>query len=572
MAKPLLLVSVLTLVLYARAFEVFFGFDDILFLGSAAGLVPWDPGVDRLLSTRAWFETTWALFGPNPIGYHALALVLHAVNAVLVHRIALALGSSPLAGLYAACLFVASPAAFTPLHWISGTQELLYALFALLAGLAALAPTERRAWLALPAGAAALLCKLSALVVLPTLALVLPVPRRRRIVLGAGGVLLAILIVGIDELARPAGSPEPILPAGGGLFASRPEGHPYETAFGANLVYTLLGFSAWTVRLWDAYPDHAAELKPALWPWGLVLPLALAAAAVLRPGWRGPILRAASASVLLLAPALPLVRHSRLNYLYLPLVPLFLLAGAGLAALHIRRRALAIAIATVLVLVTGWRGAARFGMRNAEGPADTHLMLAERYGSIAASLAASPEGLEGDLLVLTPQGARPGAVREPPRGGPLDTRLVFSPLEKVTFGGLGIRLLHSGITSVTFVNELWPRLDWEEHSLWVATGAATLRYLGRGLDARAALCDYFLEQGLALRARHEATALVNRRPGNPDDWYRHARAERALGNADGLARDRAALRRLARSGDRSEVAERARELLVALDAGGQGSG
>ena len=125
-------------------------------------------------------------------------------------------------------------------------------------------------------------------------------------------------------------------------------------------------------------------------------------------------------------------------------------AGAGLAALHIRRRALAIAIATGLVLVTGWRGAARFGMRNAEGPVDTHLMLAERYGSVAASLAASPEGLEGDLLVLTPQGPKPGAAREPPRGGPLGTRLVFSPLEKATFGGLGIRLLHPGVTSVTF--------------------------------------------------------------------------------------------------------------------------
>ena len=124
-----------------------------------------------LVYTSFWLEHK--LWGLTPLGYHAVNLLLHLVNTVLVWRL---LATLAVPGAWAvAAVFAVHPLHVESVAWIMGRKDLLSALFCLGAVLAwmrfSAAPTRRRYGLALGLFAAALLSK-SIAVTLPVALLI----------------------------------------------------------------------------------------------------------------------------------------------------------------------------------------------------------------------------------------------------------------------------------------------------------------------------------------------------------------------------------------------------------------
>ena len=135
----------------------------------------------------------YVLWGMNPAGYHLTSVLLHAVNAALVFRVALRLLGAALpnapgttlrwGSLLAALLFSVHPLRVESVAWVTERRDVLSGFFYLLALLAYLryceSPRRRRYAAALALFAAALLSK-SMAVTLPVVLLLLDAwPLRR---------------------------------------------------------------------------------------------------------------------------------------------------------------------------------------------------------------------------------------------------------------------------------------------------------------------------------------------------------------------------------------------------------
>ena len=124
-----------------------------------------------MVYTTFWIEHK--LWGFRPFGYHAVNLVLHAVNTILVWRLLLRLGA-PGAWL-AAAVFAVHPVHVESVAWIIERKDLLSGLFCLWAAHAWLrhgdAPAPRTLLLSLALFAAALLSKSMAVTLPATFAL-----------------------------------------------------------------------------------------------------------------------------------------------------------------------------------------------------------------------------------------------------------------------------------------------------------------------------------------------------------------------------------------------------------------
>lgn len=143
------------------AMGAWWNLDDWGQLGRAAGLegLAGPSGLPaRWLSQHLWWDMTWPLLGLNSDAHALLRLLLHGLCAVLVTLIGRRAGLGRLPRLLAGLLFAASPLAFTPLYWASGIQELLGAVFALVAVerwlAAGQSETSSRRFLLLATGAA----------------------------------------------------------------------------------------------------------------------------------------------------------------------------------------------------------------------------------------------------------------------------------------------------------------------------------------------------------------------------------------------------------------------------------
>lgn len=97
----------------------------------------------------------------DPLGYHLVNLALHLANALLVWRLALALGAGGGSALAAGLFFVAHPVLGEPVNYISSRSSLMVTFFVVLAFLQV--ARGHAHWRAVLAFAAALLCKSSAL-------------------------------------------------------------------------------------------------------------------------------------------------------------------------------------------------------------------------------------------------------------------------------------------------------------------------------------------------------------------------------------------------------------------------
>ncbi len=132
-AGYLIFLLAVTFALYREALGVFFSLDDLLFLQAADGVAGFPRGLRRILSVRGFFTACWNLFGDRAHLYHVVALSFHAGSGLLLALIGRRLGLRDLAAAALGLAFVASPMAFTCLHWISGVQEVGLAFFSFLA-------------------------------------------------------------------------------------------------------------------------------------------------------------------------------------------------------------------------------------------------------------------------------------------------------------------------------------------------------------------------------------------------------------------------------------------------------
>ena len=307
----------------------------------------------------------WKLFGPHATGWHAMCLLLHGLNTLLVYLLARRFlpknDSAPLAAGAAAALFGLHPVQAEVVSWISCANDLL-ACFFILGSLHAWlnarasvpapggsARTHSALWYALSlAGYAAALLSKEPAVLFPVFLVIFELCGA-----GAQGV---------------SGSAAPPAPGGAARLRALLRLLPCFAVAGIYLLVRLhvLGtlvtkqvrVIGWREELLTMPSVALAYLTHLVWPEGLspfydlpyrsgfsfpglalpllalLLPLALLAWAA----WRSPFARVWTAwTFLFLAPVLHLsilprgeLVHDR--YLYLPMVGLSLLAGSGFAA------------------------------------------------------------------------------------------------------------------------------------------------------------------------------------------------------------------------------------------------
>jgi tetratricopeptide (TPR) repeat protein len=89
-----------------------------------------------------WFRLNDALFGLNPAGWHAAAILLHVFATFLAYRVARRLTGRPLVAAAAALVFGVHPMRHDVVGWISGTTESLWSVFFFAAFLAYLRSRE----------------------------------------------------------------------------------------------------------------------------------------------------------------------------------------------------------------------------------------------------------------------------------------------------------------------------------------------------------------------------------------------------------------------------------------------
>jgi tetratricopeptide (TPR) repeat protein len=129
--------------------------------------------------TMATFLVEHALFGLRPALYHLDSVLLHVANVLCAYAVGRRLRLSPNAALAAALVFAVHPAISEAVHWINGRSDPMCLLFFQLALFAWL---DRRPVAAALAIFAATLCKETAFLLVPPVALLvgyLPPPRRR---------------------------------------------------------------------------------------------------------------------------------------------------------------------------------------------------------------------------------------------------------------------------------------------------------------------------------------------------------------------------------------------------------
>jgi len=114
--------------------------------------------------THSSFWLEYRLWGENPMGYHAVNILLHAASVVVLWRLLAGLGFS--GAWLAAALFAVHPVHVESVAWISERKNTLSGLFALLSTIAWLGwwraesgTASRKWWLAVVLFAAALLSK-----------------------------------------------------------------------------------------------------------------------------------------------------------------------------------------------------------------------------------------------------------------------------------------------------------------------------------------------------------------------------------------------------------------------------
>jgi len=493
----LLILLTLPLALYWSGFRVFFSLDDLQFLLRAAGFDQDTAAWGRFISTKLFFFASWRLFGAQPWPYHLVVFLFHVANASMLYFLARRLQLERNAAYAASILFATTYVAFLPLHWISGIQEVTMTFFALIAAYFFLGKNTISLAISLAAGCCSLLCKETSLLLFPALSLVLPVSRKRKWLLGSAGLLLGLTILALT-----------------GNIGARPAGDPYESSFGANILWNFLTYSAWLARFWVCSPDKVAHYDRHLAAWGLILPILLALAAWRLPRAKGLVGKTALVFILILLPVLPLVRHSYFYYLYLPLIPLWLLAGVILA--RISKRYISVSILVLFIILSGLNARRHESAEIARGVLEDPIL---RYAATArnavVTMRESAGFMRGDVLIILPLSAMDIDLTEGHSGATRNQRPGSSLVERALLGGKALRLFFPRLENVYFEDPSRSTTGWQHMNLYLTYGLGMMKFFGQGEGGRFALIEDCLTKGPFNLAKREVLILLEVYPDDP---------------------------------------------------------
>lgn len=284
-----------------------------------------------------------ALFGLNPLGWHALSLLLHGLNTALLYRVLLRLGIGGAVSVAGTALFAVHPLQAESVAWISEQKNLLSLLFVLLslgAYLRARATGSLLPWIgSLLAFFLALAAKVSA-VALPPVLMAIEIFSPRVPGAARGGALARtlpfLLLAGLwANFGITAHGEE-------GFIHPWPGGSPGATLLTiAPVLVTYAGNLLWPLDLAAAYDLQPASAMP---PgelaacWALVLAAGLGLVHLARRDRRRRVALGLVWISAFLLPVINLIPIGTLlndRYLYAPLCAVGpLLAGGLLAALR----------------------------------------------------------------------------------------------------------------------------------------------------------------------------------------------------------------------------------------------
>ena len=347
---------------FRGALPYFFAQDDFLGLARARGLAPPLIGPWRWLSGSAYFVLMRPFGVSSAAPYHAVNLLAHAAAAALLTLLMARRVSAP-AALIGAAYFATHPSLYTALYSVSGIGEVLSGLLAIVTLLLATRGGKER-WLALPAFAAALLCKESVLL----LPLVLMMSPKRAA--GATPESRAPTAIRGREVAWALAATSAgmaVLLAGANTFGVRSgldPSAPYALSLGPHVLTNAATYLGWAVQPWLAMAHGFQDAVDAP-----VFPAAAAAVLLWLAGLAWPRLRGSlwwtggALFALLLAPVLGLRHHTYHYYLYAPLIGVSCCVAALFdavfaAARRVRESGVAWAIALAATALLTWNGAA----------------------------------------------------------------------------------------------------------------------------------------------------------------------------------------------------------------------
>ena len=505
--------ALLGVLVWARIFTTWFVQDDFTWMLRAQGHAPL--AARRFLSMRLCFGALLDLFGPRPAPFHAATLAFHLTTGLLIHRIlAGRLGAG--VAVAAAAMFLASPALFDALHWISDLSDPMCGAFlAAAVWLLSEHGGRGRAWLAVGAYALALGSKEIAVGALPVLVLL---QARSG---GRTAWLRATLCVALAGLATA-------LMAVAGQMAA---GEAYGLAPAAAL-RNLPGYAAAGVLAGTAF-SSASDLAWARQAWvqaaGWGILAAWLFALIARrsgPAWLGFLW-----FVGLLAPVLMFERQFYLYYLYCAL-PGLLASAAFLVGGGSRRLAgRAVRVGVALIIAQAAAIEARSGSRLRTVPLPTDFVI--RRAGIARNAVGD---LKPHAAALRPRVVLLG--QQPVEASSRGSRTT-SAIEYVRDPWLDENV-GAALSDGEAVRVMFPRVREAEFKPWLedrdtASTVAAYRYDGhlevsdyapfmgvRDLDAPASRAEHmerasrFIGRRLFLEALRELLAARDLAPDDPD--------------------------------------------------------
>lgn len=448
---------------HQRALWVFFTSpDDLVHLQQAAGLIPTLSTPFRILSQVLYFRAMFRIFGPNPLPFHVVTMLLHLTNIALVFILTRRLGIDRRTAALGAALFGAFPLFSTLLSSAVGINDELAFTFALTALLSLGTKGASGVVVSVALFGLGMLCKES-VICLPLLALTSPFGGRIRSRLArvAPPLGVALLFFVLFAALRPKGlAPDAIV---------------YAVSIGPNVFHNLMTYISWSVNVLNPLPDLVSSYDSQAWRFGMWVVLGFLASLMVFGRKEPAILFGSAWFTLGLLPVLPLQHQTYRHYLY-PALPSLALVVAGTAMgcfewlVRLTRRPdpsisrMAGGLAVLGALAYGATAERSVRERFDARIAGTDLALdpvnrrrevaARAFGSLGRYL---PQG-HARVAILVPEGvgrvfgARSGREYDiVPRGGH-----PYNLLEASIDQGRAVRLFHPGVDSVAFV-EHWTR-------------------------------------------------------------------------------------------------------------------
>lgn len=527
-----------TLVIHRHELQAYFALDDLVMFQQAHGIRPWPLTAWRWLSGWAWFRAVLPFWGDQPFPYHAMSLLLHVTNALLLMRLARRWGASVPAAWVAAGLFACSRLHFPALLAATSIGELLSLTFLLVAlGLASPRADREPATGTPPQPDARVAWGLA------VLAIALAVSAKESVML----VPLAALLIVRSSTTSPETAPAdpattgllararalwPVLVTGAvlgtllllsGLGSGRLGGQAYSISFGLNALENVARLAGWSLDLVDPIPDLHASTAGVM---TFVLP-AVALALTLLAGFRGgPLARAGAAWWwLAVLPVLPLPGRTYLHYLYVPLAGLALASAAAFDAWRVRGEKPAVpragrrawAVATLLLLVYGVWSDVLLSMRmdlrmpSVDWPLDPVLRKSEIARRSIGDVAGYLSGRHANVVILIP-----AATSRPVDLGTgrvvADSVAKRYALREVLDDGRSLRAMVRSVDSVVIVHDYEPgRAGWE---YFVSQADSHVLPLGALPQGHVRLVQGMLTLGLTDLARDYAQKALAADPGD----------------------------------------------------------